>query len=338
VAAPVGVTGALVLLLGAPHPAVLVLSAAAALALALSVLSHPAYHAAFHLALHLGVLEFWRGTCGLPPLVSASTLLGVGFRVAALRVARLGLPRHDDFEVAVDVAMALANLAVAARVLPYPPQAGPRDPWLQAQYLTEMTYYAWALAQDLYRAPPGSRGGRAPSGSSGGRAPPGSRGGRARSGSSGGRAPPGSRGGRAPSGSSKDRVRLTPSIVAHHVLMLALLAGCYCVRRGDVDRLMCLGMLLTSPTTPLLSIARKLRHDGAQMHALVAFSLFAALFLALRVVAYPALLLRDTLGRRGEVPDWIYYPGNAMLLAVWLLQLYWLQQIAGVLRRGGRGG
>jgi hypothetical protein len=69
---------------------------------------------------------------------------------------------------------------------------------------------------------------------------------------------PGSSGGRAPPGSSRAPVRLTPSIVAHHLVPLALLAGCYCVRRADVDRLMCLGMLL----------ARKLRrHDGAQMHA-----------------------------------------------------------------------
>ncbi len=94
-------------------------------------------------------------------------------------------------------------------------------------------------------------------------------------------------------------------------------------------------MLLHDATDVLMEAAKSCSYAGAESAAAALFAAFVLVWAALRLAAYPLLVLRSTLWELpralGPNPP-LYLPFNAGLVALWGFNCYWSTLIWRVLR------
>ncbi|PNH05469.1 Ceramide synthase 5 [Tetrabaena socialis] len=119
----------------------------------------------------------------------------------------------------------------------------------------------------------------------------------------------------------------------HHASTLALLALSYSV---GLLRLGLLAHWLFTVTSPLLAASKLLHCLDVRPAKKVFFLVFAAAFFAARVLAVPLVLLRCTLYDAWLVPlDWrAAAAGNAGLLLLYCVSLFWFGRLLGILATG----
>jgi hypothetical protein len=124
-----------------------------------------------------------------------------------------------------------------------------------------------------------------------------------------------------------EKPRLTKDLIAHHVLTIFLVTVSYAV---GLTRLGLLTLTLFDLSNPFLHIAKVAHILKLDAMKAVTFPLFAAVFFFARVVMVPPTILNCTMfqGPTLNPPAWLYYPGNFLLLCLYVMQLVWFYKIA----------
>ena len=126
----------------------------------------------------------------------------------------------------------------------------------------------------------------------------------------------------------------------HHVVTLALVIWSYVT--GFTQAIGVLTFFIFNQSNPLLHFSKLANYAEMTRARCILFILFAAVFFVSRVVILPAVVIRSTLF---EMPlavtpeEWsgavvyTWYTTNALLLALWALNVWWLGPIVRVIAR-----
>jgi len=130
----------------------------------------------------------------------------------------------------------------------------------------------------------------------------------------------------------------------HHVVTLALVIWSYVT--GFTQAIGVVTFFVFNQSNPLLHFSKLANYAEMTRARCVLFILFAAVFFVSRVVILPAVVIRSTLF---EMPlaatpeEWsgavvyTWYTTNALLLALWALNVWWLRPIVRVIARNVSG-
>lgn len=125
----------------------------------------------------------------------------------------------------------------------------------------------------------------------------------------------------------------------HHIATVGLIVT------GMLKNLVILGMLmlaLFNTSSPFMHIAKVAYYLDMRKLRVVLFALFAVVFFVTRVVMLPMSILKCMMidAQKENVALfgwWLFYSGNALMHALYILQLVWMYRIVRVLWRGKTG-
>ncbi|CAD7699690.1 unnamed protein product [Ostreobium quekettii] len=131
-----------------------------------------------------------------------------------------------------------------------------------------------------------------------------------------------------------------PSMAVHHTVTLCLILTGYTL---NIMRFGVLMLAVFNLSNPFLHISKVANNLEMARTRVALFSLFGVMFFASRVVLLPATVMRCTFYEvlvvlEREPHMWrLYYPGNFLIVGLYIMQLFWMVKIIRVLFRGRAG-
>eukprot|EP00803_Ostreobium_quekettii_P001209 evm.model.scf_206EXC.4 EVM.evm.TU.scf_206EXC.4 scf_206EXC:37382-37828(+) len=129
-------------------------------------------------------------------------------------------------------------------------------------------------------------------------------------------------------------------MAVHHVLAVCLIVAGYGL---GLTRLGVVALAVFNLSNPFLHASKVANNLQMARCRVALFALFGATFFVSRVVLLPAVIMKctllETLPVLAREPRmwWAYYGGNAVIAALYLMQLMWMAKILRVLCSGKSG-